>query len=385
MLRTCAGEVRRHRVDRVGQIFPRAADAGHFGLAAQNAFGADFARHARHFRGETVELVHHGVDRVFQLQNFALHVHRDLARQVAFGHGGGHFGDVADLRREIRGHGIDVIRQIFPRAGDAGNDGLAAEFAFGADFARHAGDFGGEGVQLVHHRIDRVLQLQNFALHVHRDFPGQVAARNGGGHVRDVADLAGEVGRHGIDIVGQIFPRAGDAGHEGLSAQFSFGADFARHARHFGGERAELVHHRVDRFLELENFAAHVHGDLFRQIAVGHGNRHFGDVADLRREVAGHLIHGLGEFAPDAGDTFHLRLAAEFAFGAHFARDADHFHGETGELFHHAVDEFGRAQVFTLQRASADFERHGLRQIALGHGADDAAHFHDRLREIVHQ
>jgi hypothetical protein len=48
-------------------------------LAAQLAIGADFARHARDFAGERIELVNHGVDRVLQLQNFALHVHRDFA------------------------------------------------------------------------------------------------------------------------------------------------------------------------------------------------------------------------------------------------------------------------------------------------------------------
>ena len=49
--------------------------------------------------GEGVELVDHRVDGVLQLENFALHVHRDLARQVAARHGGGHLGDVAHLRR----------------------------------------------------------------------------------------------------------------------------------------------------------------------------------------------------------------------------------------------------------------------------------------------
>ncbi len=43
----------------------------HLGLAAELAFGAHFARHARHFRGERVQLVHHGVDGVLQLQDLA--------------------------------------------------------------------------------------------------------------------------------------------------------------------------------------------------------------------------------------------------------------------------------------------------------------------------
>ena len=40
---------------------------------------------------------------------------------------------------------------------DAGHLRLAAELAFGADFAGHAGDFAGEGVELVHHGVDGVL------------------------------------------------------------------------------------------------------------------------------------------------------------------------------------------------------------------------------------
>ena len=75
------------------------ATPGHLGLAAEPAFGADLAGDARHFAGETVELVDHRVERLFQLEDFAAHVDRDLARQVAVGDGGRDLGDVADLRR----------------------------------------------------------------------------------------------------------------------------------------------------------------------------------------------------------------------------------------------------------------------------------------------
>ena len=99
----------------------------------------------------------------------------------------------------------------------------------------------------------------------------------------DVAHLRGEVGRQQVDVVGQVLPGAGHAGHRGLAAEPAFGADFARHARHFAGEPVELVHHRVDGFLELQDLARHVHGDLLRKVAAGDGGRDFGDVADLRR------------------------------------------------------------------------------------------------------
>ena len=50
-------------------------------------------------RGEGVELVHHRVDGVLELEDLALHVDGDLARQVAARHRGGHLGDVAHLAR----------------------------------------------------------------------------------------------------------------------------------------------------------------------------------------------------------------------------------------------------------------------------------------------
>ncbi len=116
-----------------------------------------------------IELIHHGVDGVLQLQNFAAHVHRDFARQIAVGDSRRHFGDIANLRRQVAGHGIDRIGQILPHAADALYLRLAAQLAFGSHFASHAGHFAGERIELIHHRIDGVLQLQNFAAHIHRD------------------------------------------------------------------------------------------------------------------------------------------------------------------------------------------------------------------------
>ena len=169
MLRTCAVRLLRHEVDVVGQVLPGAGDARHLRLAAELAFGADFARHARHFRGKGVELVHHGVDGVLQLENLALHVDGDLARQVAARHGRRHLGDVAHLRGQVAGHGVDAVGQVLPGAGDAGHVGLAAEPAFGADLARHARHLAGEAVELVHHGVEGFLELQDFAAHVDGD------------------------------------------------------------------------------------------------------------------------------------------------------------------------------------------------------------------------
>src|SRR4029077_16730864 len=293
-----AGQVAGHRVHAVGEVLPGAADARHLPLAAELAFGADFARHARHLGGERVELIDHGVERVFQLENFAAHVDGDLARQFAARHGGRHLGDVANLAGEVRGHGIDRVGQILPGAGDAAHHRLPTELAFGAGLARHARHFAGERIKLVHHRIDGVFQLGDFAAHVHGDLLRQVAAGDGGGQLGDVADLRGEVRGHRIHGIGEVFPGTGNAEHVGLAAAPAVGADFARHARHFAGERIELVDHRVDGFLQLQNFARDIDRDLLRQVAAGDGGGDVGDVAHLRGEVAGHEVDAVGQILP---------------------------------------------------------------------------------------
>ena len=372
------GQVRRQQVDVVGQVLPGAADAGHHGLAAEPALGADLARHARHFGGERAQLLDHRVQGVLEQQDFAAHVDRDLLRQVAAGDRGRDFGDVADLRGQVRGHEVDVVGEVLPGAGDFRHFGLAAELAFGADLARHARHFGGEGVELVHHGVDGVLQLEDFALHVDRDLARQVAARHRGGDFGDVADLGGQVAGHRVDVVGEVLPGAGDAGHVGLAAEPAFGADFARHARHFAGEAVELVDHRVQRFLQLKDFAAHVDGDLARQVAAGDRGRDFGDVADLGGQVAGHRVDAVGQVLPGAGDAGHLGLAAELAVGADFARHARHFAGEGVELVDHGVERFLQLK---------DFARHVhgdlLRQVALGHGGGDFGDVADLAGQVA--
>src|SRR5262245_28234475 len=357
------GQVRRHRVDVVGEVLPGAGDLRHLRLAAELAFGADLARDARHFRGERVELVHHGVDGVLELQDFALHIDGDLAGQVAARDRCGHLGDVADLRGEVARHRVDAVGEVLPGAGDAGHVGLAAETAFGADLAGDARHLAGETVELVHHGVERFLQLKDFAAHVHGDLAGEVAAGNGSGDLGDVADLAGQVAGHRVDAVGQVLPGAGDAGHLGLAAEFAFGADLAGDARHLGRERVELVHHCIERFLQLQDFAAHIDGDLLRQVALRHGGRHLGDIADLAGEVRRHRVDAVGEVLPGAGDAAHHGLAAELALGADLAGDARHLAGKRVELVHHRVDG-----VLELEDFAAHVDGDLLRQVAAGDG-----------------
>ena len=358
-----AGQVAGHRVHGVGEILPRSGDARHLRLAAEFSVGSDFAGHTRHFRSERSQLVHHRVDGVFQFENFSLHVDRDLARQVAASHGRCHFGNVSHLASQVAGHEVHVVGEIFPRSGDTGHLRLSAELSFRTDFAGHARHFAGERVELVHHRVDGVLQFENFALHVDRDLARQVAASHSRRHFGDVSYLAGKVSGHRVHRVRQILPRTRDARHVGLSAQSSFRTHFAGHARHFAGEPVQLVHHRVQRFFELQDFAAHVHRDLARQVAARDCRCHFGDVSHLASQVAGHEVHVVGEIFPRAAHARHLRLSTEFAFRSHFAGHARHFAGERVQLVHHRVDG-----VFQFENFAFHVHRDLARQVAASHG-----------------
>ena len=81
----------------------------------------------------------------------------------------------------------------------------------------------------------------------------------------------------------KILPGSGHARHLRLAAQFAVGADFASHARNFGGEHAELLNHRVDdvggaQELAFQRTSIHVQPNGLSQIALrdgGDGARHF--------------------------------------------------------------------------------------------------------------
>src|SRR5262249_23256428 len=129
------------------------------------------------------------------------------------------------------------------------------------------------------------------------------AVGDGGGDRGDVAHLAGEVTSHRVHGVGEVFPRACDAAHVGLSGELALGAYLAGDARHLGREGAELIDHRVDGVLELEDLALDVDGDLLGEVAVGDGGGDRGDVAHLAGEVTSHRVHGVGEILPCACDA----------------------------------------------------------------------------------
>ena len=332
-----------------------------------------------------VELVDHRVDGVLELEDLALHVDGDLLRQVAASDRGRDLGDVAHLARQVVGHQVHIVGEVGPGAGDARHLRLTAELALGADLARHAGHFGGEAVELVDHRVDGVLQLEDLAFHVDGDLLGKIAPGDGSGDLGDVADLAGQVVCHQVHVVGEVLPRAGNAFHARLAAELSFGTDLAGDAGHFRCEAVELVHHRVDGVLELEDLALHLDGDLLRQVAAGYGRGHLGDVADLTGQVGRHRVDIVGEVFPGAGNALHLRLAAQLSFSTHLAGDAGHFRREAVQLVDHRVDDLADAQELAAQRSAVDFNRHRLGKVALRDRANHAGDFGGRLDHVLNQ
>src|SRR5262249_60614315 len=120
----------------VRALFPAACDAGDVGLSAEVAIGANFAGDASDFTSEGVKLVDHGVDGVFEFENFAFDVDGDFAREVATSDGGCDFGDVAYLTSEVAGHRVHRVSEVLPSSSDARHDSLTAEIAVGSHVAR---------------------------------------------------------------------------------------------------------------------------------------------------------------------------------------------------------------------------------------------------------
>src|SRR5712671_6089816 len=333
-----AGEVRSKQVDVSSQVPPGAGCAWDVCLSTETAFDADFTRDVRHLISKRREGIGHIVDGVGKGGDFALRLHGEALVKITIGHRGHHLDDPADLVGQVGGHEIDVVGEVLPGAGDAGHHGLAAELAFGAHLARYPADLAGKRIELVDHGVDGILQLEDLALDVHRDLAVEVAACHGGGDLRDVTDLCREVAAHGVDRVGQVLPCPGYARNDRLHAKPALCADLAGHAGDLGEEGAKLLDHRVDGFLELQDLATDVDSDFLREIAISDSDRHFGNVANLARQVVGHRVDVLGEVLPGASDAGHHCLAAKLALGADFARYAGHLRGKTVELIDHGID-----------------------------------------------
>ena len=321
-------QVRGQQVHVAGEVLPGACGARHVGLTAEPSLDADFARDRRHLVGEGRQRLRHVVDRRCEGRHFALRVDGQLLFQVAVGDRRDDLDDAANLFGQVCGHDVDVVGEVLPGAGDAGHAGLPAEPALGADLARDARDFRRERVELVHHRVDRVLELENLALDVDRDLAREVALGDGRRDLRDVAHLRREVRGQQVDVVGEVLPRAGDARHAAWPPSLpSVPTSRATRVTSAANDRSwsTIVFSGV---FEEQDLAADVDRDLLGQVAGRDRRRDLGDVAHLRRQVAGHEVDVVGEVFPGAGHAGHDRLTAELAFGADLARDARDFRRE---------------------------------------------------------
>ena len=257
------------------------------------------------------QVADHLVERVLQDRDLAAGLDPHLPGEVALGHRGRHLGDGPHLVGEVGRELVDVVGQVLPDAGDLLRLRLAAELALDADLAGDSGHLAGERVELVDHRVDGVLQLEELALHVDRDLLAQVAVGHRGGHLGDVAHLAGQVAGHQVDVVGQVLPDAADLdGHRGGLTELAFGADLAGDPRHLGDEPVELVDHRVDRVLQLEHLAAHVGGDLLAQVAVGDRADHALHLDGRAHEVVDQAVDRLDAARTNPGSSRRAPAAA---------------------------------------------------------------------------
>lgn len=121
------------------------------------------------------------------------------------------------------------------------------------------------GLAQVHdHLIHALAELQDLALRLDRDASRGIALGDRRGDLGHRADLVGEAVGELIDVVDQIAPRSGGAGHLGLASELSFGADLACHTRDLARKGAERVGHRVERVGERGDLALRVGHELLR-------------------------------------------------------------------------------------------------------------------------
>ena len=109
--------------------------------------------------------------------------------------------------------------------------------------------------QVADHLVDVVLERGDLARGLDGDRPGEVALGHGGRDVGDGAHLGREVRRELVDVVGEVAPQAGGAGHARLAAELALDADLAGDVRHLVGEGRERVDHLVDGVGERRDLA----------------------------------------------------------------------------------------------------------------------------------
>ena len=184
-----------------------------------------------------------------------------------------------------------------------------------------------------------------------------------------------------IDVVGQVLPDSLDLFGLCLAAELALDPDLAGDAGDLAGEPVELVDHGVDGVLQLEKLPPHISGDLLAEVAVGHGGRHLGDVADLPGEVARHQVDVVGQLLPDSADLDRVRgRLAELALRPHLASDSRDLRDESVELIDHPVD-----RVLQHEHLALNLDGDLLAQIPVGDCSNHPLHFIAGANQILDQ
>ena len=261
------------------------------------------------------------------MENLSSDIHGDFLREIAIGHSRCHRRNVANLRGQVGCHVIDRVGQIFPLTRHPFDFRLPTENAFRADLARHTRHFRGKGTKLIHHLVDGVLQFKELAAHIDGDFLSEIPICYGRCHCRDIADLRSEVGRHEVHVVRQIFPGAGNAFDFRPAAEFAFRPHFARHARHFRRETAQLLDHRVydpcrtqKLSLELVAFDPSRHG--FGQITLRNRADHPRHFARRTNQIPDQIVDRSDRPGPGVRHLGERRSLCNPAFLSDLASDA---------------------------------------------------------------
>src|SRR5581483_2197720 len=142
------GQVAGHGVDAFGQISPGSGDGGDYSLTAQFAFGSYFARNARHFAREGIQLLHHGVDHARGVQEFAaqwtaVHLQSHGLREIAFGHRADHARDFRGRLHQVANKAVHRLHALRPSPGHRANGSTLGDFAVLTDGPADALEFAG--------------------------------------------------------------------------------------------------------------------------------------------------------------------------------------------------------------------------------------------------
>src|SRR5690348_16635556 len=99
---------------------------------------------------------------------------------------------------------------------------LSSQLSFSSYFTSYTSYFTSEGLELVHHGIDCILQLEDFSFGICCHLLGKISIGYGSCYLSDSSYLACKIGSHSIYIIGQILPDSFYSLYVSLSAKFSF-------------------------------------------------------------------------------------------------------------------------------------------------------------------